>query len=41
MVWLWGDINTAAALPKDKSDTAHGLVNQSIRSAAREFDLRR
>ena len=40
-VWLWGDINTAAALPKDKSDTARDLVNQSIRSAAREFDLRR
>ena len=40
-VWLWSDVNTAAALPKDKSDTARDLVNQSIRSAAREFDLRR
>ena len=40
-LWFWADVNTAAALPKDKSDTAHGLVNQSIRSAVREFDLRR
>lgn len=40
-VWLWSDLNTAAALPKDNSDTAQGLVDQSIRSAAREFDLRR
>jgi len=40
-LWFWADVNTAAALPKDKSDTAQGLVNQSIRSAAREFDLRR
>jgi hypothetical protein len=40
-VWLWDDVNTAAALPRNKSDTARDLVNQSIRSAVREFDLRR
>jgi hypothetical protein len=40
-VWFWSDINTAAGLPEDKSDTAQALVNQSIRSAVRELELRR
>lgn len=40
-VCIWDDLATEIALPEDQNNTARKLVNQSIRSAAKEFALRR
>ena len=40
-VCFWSDLNSGTALRKDQSNTARDVVNQSIRSAAREFSSSR
>ncbi len=39
--YIWSTLNTAIALPREQSDTARKLMDESIRSAAKEFALRR
>jgi hypothetical protein len=40
-VCIWGDVEFTMALPRDNTNAAGELVSRSIRSAAREFALRR
>lgn len=40
-VCIWSDCESAIALPREYGNTARDLMNRSIRSAAKEFALRR
>lgn len=40
-VCIWRDFESAIALPREYGNTARDLMNRSVRSAAKEFALRR